>query len=48
MSINWNKRFVELSIFVSKWIKDRSVGVGVVIDDNKFGYSFKAALEMFK
>ena len=28
MSINWNKRFVELSIYVSKWSKDRRVGVG--------------------
>ena len=34
MSVNWDKRFLELSEFIAKWSKDRSTGVGVVIADS--------------
>ena len=34
MKTDWNKRFVDLSIFISKWSKDRSTGVGAVIADS--------------
>ena len=33
---NWNKRFMELATFVSKWSKDKSTGTGAIIcDDDK-------------
>ena len=34
MKTDWNKRFVELSIYISNWSKDRSNGVGAIIADS--------------
>lgn len=34
MKTNWNKRFIELAEFISKWSKDRSTGTCAVIADS--------------
>lgn len=35
MILKWDKRFLELAEFISKWSKDPSTKVGAVITDNK-------------
>jgi hypothetical protein len=45
---NWDKKFIELTEFISNWSKDnkRKVGAIIVDDDDSWGESFRFSKEM--
>lgn len=44
---NWDKKFIELTEFISNWSKDNKRKVGaIIVDDDSWGESFRFSKEM--